>query len=76
MPFSQSIIFMTRPYPPKFRARAVALVPAGKQAKQTAGELGIHPIRLSNWIRQDDTDNGRRPGNPTSESEELRSSVS
>jgi transposase-like protein len=53
---------MPRPYPPEFRARAIALVRAGKQAKQTAVELGIHPVTLSNWIRQDDIDNGRRPG--------------
>lgn len=63
---------MPRPYPPEFRARAVALVRAGKQAKQTAIELDIHPVTLSNWIRQDDIDNGRRPGVPTSESVELR----
>ena len=35
---------MPRPYPPEFRARAVALVRTGKQAKQTAVELGIHPV--------------------------------
>lgn len=52
---------MPLPYPPEFRARAIALVRAGKQAKQTAVELGIHPVTLSNWIRQDDIDNGRRP---------------
>lgn len=65
---------MPRPYPPEFRARAVALVRAGKQAKQTAVELGIHPVTLSNWIRQDDidNDNGHRPGVPSSESSELR----
>lgn len=61
---------MPRPYPPEFRARAVALVRAGKQA---AVELGIHPVTLSNWIRQDDIDNCRRPGVPSSESAELRS---
>ena len=66
-------MLMPRPYPPEFRARAVALVRAGKQAKQTALELGIHPVTLSNWIRQDDVDLGRRPGVPTSESAELRS---
>ncbi|WP_443032573.1 transposase [Streptomyces sp. DH41] len=47
---------MPRPYPPEFRARAIALVRAGKQAKQTAGELGIHPVTLSKWLRQDDID--------------------
>ena len=65
---------MPRPYPPEFRASAIALVRAGKQAKQTAVEPGIHPVTLPNWIRQDDIDNGRRPGVPTSESAELRTS--
>ncbi|CAM5449840.1 hypothetical protein SGRIM119S_01626 [Streptomyces griseorubiginosus] len=52
---------MPRPHPPEFRARAIALVPAGKQANQTAVELGIHPVTLSKWLLQDDIDNGRRP---------------
>ncbi|AUN41826.1 hypothetical protein ASU32_18935 [Tsukamurella tyrosinosolvens] len=34
---------MPRAYPAEFRARAVALVCASKQAKQTAVELVIHP---------------------------------
>lgn len=59
---------MPRPYPPEFRARAGVLVRAGKQVKQTAVELGIHPVTLSNWIRQDDIDNARRLGVPSSES--------
>lgn len=60
---------MSRPYPPEFRARAIALVSVGKQ---TAVELGIHPVTLSKWLRQDDIDNGRRPRTPSSESAELR----
>lgn len=64
---------MPRPYPSEFRARAIALVRAGKQAKQTASDLDIHPVTLSKWLRQDDIDNGRRPGIPSSESAELRS---
>ncbi len=63
---------MPRPYPPEFRARAIALVRAGKQAKRAAVELGIHPVTLSKWLRQDDIDHGRRPGTPSSESAELR----
>ncbi|GGJ09652.1 hypothetical protein GCM10010121_020010 [Streptomyces brasiliensis] len=37
---------------------------AGKEQKQTAVDLGIHPVTLSKWLRQDDIDidNGRRPG--------------
>ncbi|EFL39105.1 transposase [Streptomyces griseoflavus Tu4000] len=63
---------MPRPYPLEFRARAIALIRAEKQARQTAVELGIHPVTLSKWLRPDDIDNGRRPGTPSSESAELR----
>jgi len=61
-----------RPYPPEFRGRAIAFVRAGRQAKQTAEELGIHPVTLLNWLRQDDIDKGLRPGRTTTESAELR----
>lgn len=63
---------MPRPYPPEFRARAIALVRAGKEQKQTAAELGIHPVTLSNWLKQDDIDHGRRSGKTTTESAALR----
>ncbi|MEB4613725.1 transposase, partial [Leucobacter sp. M11] len=58
---------MPRPYPPEFRARAIALVREGRQAKQTAADLGVHEVTLHSWLRQDDIDNGRRPGRSTSE---------
>ncbi|MFD4586896.1 hypothetical protein [Streptomyces sp. NPDC058434] len=35
---------------------------AGKEQNQTAVDVGIHPVTLSKWLRQDDIDNGRRPG--------------
>lgn len=63
---------MTRAYPAEFRARAIALMRAGKEQKQTAVDLGIHPVTLSKWLRQDDIDNGRRPGRVSEESAELR----
>lgn len=63
---------MPRPYPPEFRARAVALVRSGKQVKQTAYELGISAGCLHNWVRQDQIDRGERPGVTTSESGEVR----
>ena len=63
---------MPRPYAPEFRAVAITLVPTGKQEKQTAEQLGIHPVTLSNWLRQDDVDQGQRPGKTTGESAELR----
>jgi transposase-like protein len=63
---------MPRAYPAEFRARAVALVRAGKEQKQTAVDLGIHLVTLSKWLRQDDIDNERRPGRVSEESAELR----
>jgi transposase-like protein len=62
-----------RPYPPEFRARAIALVRSGKQVKQqTAYELGISAGCLHDWIKQDRIDRGELPGKTTVESVELR----
>lgn len=58
---------MPRPYPPEFRARAIALVREGRQVKQTAQDLGIHEVALHSWLRQDDVDHGRRPGRSSQE---------
>ncbi|MCW2289007.1 transposase [Leucobacter luti] len=63
---------MPRPYPPEFRARAIALVRDGRPVKQTAADLGIHELTLHSWLRQDDIDNGRRKGRSTGEDAELR----
>ena len=63
---------MPRPYPPEFRARAVALVRSGKQVKQTAYELGISAGCLHEWLKQDSIDRGEVPGKTTTESAELR----
>ncbi len=53
---------MPRPYPPEFRARAIALVRDGHQVKQTAEDLCIHAVTLHTWLRQEDIDHGNRPG--------------
>lgn len=37
---------MPRPYPPEFRSRAVALVRAGRPAKQSAGDIDLGITRL------------------------------
>jgi len=63
---------MPRAYPAEFRARAVALVRAGKEQRQTAADLGIHPVTLAKWVKQDRIDRGEIPGTSTSESAELR----
>lgn len=63
---------MPRPYPPEFRARAIALVREGRQVMQTAADLGVHEVTLHSWLRQADIDTGGRPGRSSSEDAELR----
>jgi transposase-like protein len=63
---------MPRPFPAEFRARAIALVRAGKPISRAAAELGISQSCLHNWVRQDLIDRGELSGVPTRESAELR----
>ena len=63
------------PYPPAFRAEAVALArTGGKGIPQLAHELGISEQALRGWIKRTDIDAGRgQAGELTSaEREELR----
>ena len=62
---------MPRPYPAEFRARAVALVRAGRPISRVAVELGISEGGLHNWVRQDRIDRGELSGITTAESAEL-----
>ncbi len=60
--FTGRLNTVPRPYPPEFRARAIALVRSGKQVKQTAYELGISAGCLHKWLKQDRIDRGEIPG--------------
>ncbi|KFU75807.1 Transposase and inactivated derivatives [Amycolatopsis lurida] len=53
---------MPKAYPAEFRARAVALVRAGKPVRETARELEISESCLHDWVKQDRIDHGERPG--------------
>ena len=62
---------MPRPYPAEFRARAAALVRAGRPVSRVAVELGISEGGLHNWVRQDRIDRGELSGITSAESAEL-----
>ncbi|PRY07326.1 transposase-like protein [Kineococcus rhizosphaerae] len=62
---------MPRPFPVEFRARAVALVRAGKPVTTAAVKLGISTGALHKWVRQDQIDRGERDGLKSPESAEL-----
>ena len=56
--------------PGELRARAVELVLAGKGQRQTAADLGIHPVTLSRYPSRVSSI-AEIPETPTSESSEL-----
>jgi transposase len=62
---------MPKSYPVEFRARAVALVRAGKSVRVVASELGISESCLHGWVSQDRVDRGERPGLSSREHAEL-----
>ncbi|WP_328610682.1 transposase [Amycolatopsis sp. NBC_00345] len=62
---------MPKAYPAEFRARAVAVVRAGKSVRWTALELEISESCLHSWIKQDRIDHGERPGLSSTEHADL-----
>ena len=43
----------------------------GAAISRVAGQLGMHPETLRNWVRQAEVDEGRRPGTSTSDAQRL-----
>lgn len=62
---------MPKPYPAEFRARAVALVRAGKSVREVARDLDISQSGLHRWVHQDRIDRGEKPGMTTREHADL-----
>jgi transposase len=61
------------PYPPEFRAEAIALMrSSGKSQRAIAADLGVSTETLRQWLNQADLDAGvRHDGLTTDEREEL-----
>lgn len=60
------------PYPPEFRARAVALArTSGLSPRRVADDLGVDADTIRRWLRQAASDAGQRPGSATDERAEL-----
>jgi len=64
---------MPKPYPAEFRARAMALVRAGKSVREVAPDLEISQSGLHRWVTQDRIDRGETPGLTTREHADLAS---
>jgi transposase len=59
-------------YPPEFRHKVLDLIRSGKSANAVAREFEISRQTITNWLKQDDVDAGRRTDGLTSgEREEL-----
>ena len=66
-------------YPDEMRARAVRMAVEARRDPATragalarvAGQLGINPETLRNWVKQAEVDAGDRPGTTTSDAQRL-----
>jgi len=61
-----------RVYPPEFRSNIVELVRSGKSVSSVAKEYDVARLTITNWLKQDDLDAGRRSdGLTTAENAEV-----
>jgi transposase-like protein len=66
---------MAKHYPQEFREDVVAVArrrEPGVTLKQIAEDFGVSDASLSNWLRQADIEDGKRPGQSTDDAAELR----
>ena len=64
---------VAKPYPKEFRDDVVAVARQGQSSlKQIAKDFGISEGSLTNWMKQADIEDGRRPGLNDADRAELR----
>ncbi|WP_166350996.1 transposase [Phytoactinopolyspora limicola] len=66
---------MPKPYLSEFRDDVVRVARSrepGVTIEQIARDFGVHPMTLQKWLRRADIDEGAKPGQTRTESEELR----
>ena len=64
---------MAKPYPKEFRDDVVAVARKGQAPLfQIAKDFGISEGSLTNWLKQADIEDGRRPGLSDADRAELR----
>lgn len=66
---------MPAPYPQEFREDVVAVARAresGVTLAQLAKDFGISEASLTNWLKQTDVEEGRKPGQTREEAAEVR----
>lgn len=64
---------MAKPYPKEFRDDVVAVARQGQAPlSQIAKDFGISEGSLTNWMKQADIQDGRRPGVTDADRAELR----
>jgi transposase len=48
-------------YPPEFRQKILELIRLGESGNAVARRFNVSRQTISNWLKQDDADSGRRP---------------
>lgn len=62
-------------YPKEFKEDVIRVARdrgPGETLEQIAHDFGVHPVTLSKWLRQDDVEDGIKPGLTTEQAAELR----
>jgi transposase len=57
----------TRSYPPDFRQKILELIRSGRSGNAVAKQFGVSRQTITNWLKQDAADSGRRPDVLTSD---------